>query len=275
MIATRRVEGDREDQRMGQLAGRNVFLTGASKGIGREIARGLAKEGAAVALVARTRSALEQLASELEGLGGHGVAIPADVGDADQVRAAIRTAREALGEIHILINCAGVLDNEGIAGHADEVWERHYRVNVDSYFFTIREIIGEMIERRWGRIVNVASTSGKVPIGPNRAAYVSSKHAVIGLTKEVALEAAPYGVTVNAVCPGFVLTEMVEESMRKFARDFGKTPEETREAFVAKIPLGRFIEPQEVVPLILFLLSDGAAAITMQAINVDGGFSPI
>ena len=186
----------------------------------------------------------------------------------------MRRARDEFGEIHILINSAGVLDNEPIANHNDEAWEHHYGVNVNSYFYTIREIIGEMMDRRSGRIVNIASTSSKVPIGPNRAAYVSSKHAVLGLTKEIAFEAAPFGVTVNAICPGFVLTDMVEDSMRKFARDSGKSPEETREMWIAKIPMGRFIDPTEVVPLVLFLVSDGAGAITMQAINVDGGFCP-
>jgi NAD(P)-dependent dehydrogenase (short-subunit alcohol dehydrogenase family) len=259
---------------MGQLEGKNVFLTGASRGIGREIARGLAKEGASIALVARTEPALKELATEVDGLGGRGVAIPADVSDREQVKDAVRRTHDALGDIHVLINSAGVLDNEPIAGHSDEAWEYHYGVNVNSYFFTIREIIGEMFERGAGRVVNIASTSSKVPIGPNRAAYVSSKHAVLGLTKEVAFEAAPHGVTVNAICPGFVLTEMVEDSMRKFARDSGKTPEETREFWTAKIPMGRFIDPVEIVPLVLFLLSDGAGAITMQAINVDGGFSP-
>jgi NAD(P)-dependent dehydrogenase (short-subunit alcohol dehydrogenase family) len=260
---------------MGQMDGKNVFLTGASKGMGREMARGLAKEGASIALVARTESALRELAEEVRGLGGRGVAIPTDVSDRNQVKDAVRRAHEELGDIHVLINSAGVLDNEPIAGHSDEAWEHHYGVNVNSYFFTIREIIGEMFERGDGRVINIASTSSKVPIGPNRAAYVSSKHAVLGLTKEVAFEAAPHGVTVNAICPGFVLTDMVEDSMRKFARDAGKTPEETRAFWVAKIPLGRFIDPQEVVPLLLFLVSDGAGAITMQAINVDGGFSPI
>ncbi len=260
---------------MGQMEGRHVFLTGASKGMGREIARGLAKEGASISLVARTESALTELAGELEGLGGRGVAIPADVSDRDQVKRAVERAHQELGDIHVLINSAGVLDNEPISHHSDEVWEYHYGVNVNSYFFTIREIIGEMFDRKNGRVINIASTSSKVPIGPNRAAYVSSKHAVLGLTKEIAFEAAPHGVTVNAICPGFVLTDMVEDSMRKFARDSGKTPEETRAFWISKIPMGRFIDPEEVVPLVLFLVSDGAGAITMQAINVDGGFSPV
>jgi 3-hydroxybutyrate dehydrogenase len=112
-------------------------------------------------------------------------------------------------------------------------------------------------------------------IGPNRAAYVASKHALLGFTREVAIEAAPHNVTVNAICPGFVLTDMVEDSMRLFARDFGKTKEETRKIFLDKMPTKRFITPEEVVPLALFLLSDDVGAIMGQTINVDGAFCPL
>lgn len=257
------------------IVGQNAIVTGASRGIGREIAKALIADGLNVAVVARTEAALKDLAEETSDAPGRAFVIPADVSSSEQVRDMVTKAREEFGEIHILVNSAGVLDNEGIAGHSDETWRWHFSTNVDSYFFTIREVIGEMMERKSGRIVNIASTSGKVAIGPNRAAYVASKHAVMGLNREVAVEAAPHQVTVNAICPGFVLTEMVEDSMRKFARDFGQTPEETRAGFIAKIPLGRFIDPVEVVPLLRLLISDGAAAITGQAISVDGGFAPL
>lgn len=258
-----------------KILGDNAIVTGASRGIGREIVKGLVADGLNVVAAARTESALKELTEETGDLPGRVIPAPTDVSSPDEVKAMVAMAKQELGDIHILVNSAGVLDNEGIAGHSDATWNHHFSVNVNSYFYTIREVIGEMMERRSGRIVNIASTSGKVAIGPNRAAYVASKHAVMGLNREVAVEAAPFEVTVNAICPGFVLTQMVEDSMEKFARDFGKTPEETRAEFMAKIPLGRFIEPDEVVPLLRLLISEGAGSITGQAISVDGGFAPL
>lgn len=258
-----------------RFADKNVILTGASKGIGRAIAKGLIAEGANVALIARTKSALEELVEEAKSKGTRAYAIPADVSDANQIKQAVERARQELKVIHGLVNSAGILDNEGIANHSEEVWNRTFAINVFSYFYTTRAVIGEMFQRRHGHILNIASTSGKMAIGPNRAAYVASKHALMGFTREVAIEAAPHNVTVNAICPGFVITDMVEGSMRLFARDFGKSVEETRKIFVDKMPTKRFITPEEVVPLALFLLSDDVGAIMGQTINVDGAFCPL
>lgn len=258
-----------------RFANKNLILTGASKGIGRAIAKGVIAEGGNVVLIARTKSALEELVEEAKSKGSRAVAIPTDVSDANQIKQAMERARKELKVVHGLLNSTGILDNEGIANHSEEVWNRTFAINVFSYFYTTRAVIGEMFERRYGHILNIISTSGKMAIGPNRAAYVASKHALMGFTREVALEAAPYNVTVNGICPGFVLTDMVEDSMRLFARDFGKTIEETRKFFVDKMPTKRFIAPEEVVPLALFLLSDDAGAIMGQTINVDGAFCPL
>ncbi len=254
---------------------KNLIVTGASKGIGRAIAKGLIAEGANLALIARTKSALEELVEEAKRNNCRGIAIPCDVSDREQIKRAVDRAINEFKVIDGLCNSAGVLDNEGIANHSEKVWDWHFNVNVNSYFFTTRAVIAGMFERRRGRILNIISTSGKMAIGPNRAAYVASKHALMGFTREVAVEAAPHNVNVNAICPGFVLTEMVEDSMRKFAKDFGKSVEETRRIFLDKMPTKRFIAPEEVVPLALFLLSDDVGSVMGQTISVDGAFAPL
>jgi NAD(P)-dependent dehydrogenase (short-subunit alcohol dehydrogenase family) len=258
-----------------RFSGTNVIVTGASRGIGHAIAAGLIAEGANVALMARTKGPLDELVAEARGRGLRALAIPTDVSNREQVGAAIEAVRREFKVIHGLVNSAGTLDNEGIADHSFAVWDSAFAVNVHSYFCTTRAVIGDMFARREGHIVNIISTSGKVAIGPNRAAYVATKHALMGFTREVAVEAAPYNVYVNGICPGFVLTDMVEDSMRKFARDFGKSVEETRQMYVDKIPLKRFIDPKEVVPIALFLLSKDASGIVGQTISVDGGYAPL
>lgn len=257
------------------LQGKNAIVTGASRGIGKAIAIALLREGANVALAARNETALRDVAGSAKGQPGTALVTPADLTDPDQVRSLVETSRREFGQVHFLINSAGIIDNAPIAGHAEDVWRRSFAVNIDSYFYTTREVIGEMMERHYGRIVNIASNAAKLPRGPNRAAYVASKAAVIGFTREVAMEAANYGVTVNAICPGFVMTEMLEESVRKFAQDLKKTEEEVRQDMIQRIPMRRFLAPEEVAALALFLLSDAAAAITAQAISIDGGAAPV
>lgn len=254
-----------------RLKDKVTLLTGASRGMGRSLALGCAREGADLALVARNEKLLEEVADEVRALGSKAIVLPADVSDPDRVREVVAESRREFGRIDILLNNAGVLDNEPITNHSDEVWHRIMGINLFAPFYFIREVIGEMIERESGRILVMASTSSKISIGPNRAAYVASKHGVLGLIREVAQEAAPYGVTVNGICPGAVLTDMVRDSIRMMARDLKRPEAEVEEEWKNRNPQKRLLDPEEVVPQALLLISDEAAGITGQTINVNGG----
>jgi 3-oxoacyl-[acyl-carrier protein] reductase len=253
------------------LQGKTVLLTGASRGMGKAFALGCAREGADLALVARNQELLEQVAREVKALGRRALVLPCDVANPQQVKDVVRKARDGLGRIDVLLNNAGVLENEPIVGHKDEVWNRVMGINLFAPFYFVREVIGEMMERRSGKILILSSTSGKIAIGPNRAAYVASKHGVIGLVREVALEAAPYNINVNCICPGAVMTDMLRESYQKMARDLKKTEAEVEEIWKNRMPQKRVIVPEELVPMALLLISDAGSAITGQSINVNGG----
>jgi len=254
-----------------RLEDKVVLLTGASRGMGRALALGCAREGADLALVARNEQLLDEVAQEVGAMGRKVVVVPADVSDPDQIGNAVAATRKEFGRIDVLLNNAGVLDNEPIVNHSNEAWNRIMGINLFAPFFFIREVIGEMFERRSGRILVMASTSSKIAIGPNRAAYVASKHGVLGLVREVALEAAPFGVTVNAICPGAVLTDMVRDSIRMMARDTNRPEDEVEAEWKGRNPQKRLLEPEEVVPQALLLISDESAGITGQAVNVNGG----
>ena len=254
-----------------QLEGKIVLLTGASRGMGKAFALGCAREGADLALVARNEQLLEEVAQEVRALGRRALVAPADVANPLHVKEAVRKTRETFGRIDILLNNAGVLENEPIVGHSDEVWNRVMGINLFAPFYFVREVIGEMMERRSGRILILSSTSGKIAIGPNRAAYVASKHGVIGLARELALEAAPYGINVNCICPGAVMTDMLRDSFKMMSRDLKKTEAEVEEIWKNRMPQKRHIYPDELVPMAILLISDAGRAITGQSINVNGG----
>jgi NAD(P)-dependent dehydrogenase (short-subunit alcohol dehydrogenase family) len=254
-----------------RLQDKVTLLTGASRGMGRALALGCAREGSNLALVATNKDLLEEVAAEVRQEGSRAIVLQGDVSDPNRVREIVAATREEFGRIDVLLNNAGVLDNEPIALHDDDVWNRIMGINLFAPFYFIREVIGEMMERRSGRILVMGSTSSKIAIGPNRAAYVASKHGVIGLIREVALEAAPFGVTVNAICPGAVLTDMVRNSIRMMARDLKKSEEEVEQEWKGRNPQKRLLDADEVVPQALLLISDDAPGITGQAINVNGG----
>ncbi|MDT6987483.1 3-oxoacyl-ACP reductase FabG [Streptomyces lusitanus] len=257
---------------MSDTTGRVALVTGATSGIGLEAARLLARQGHRVFIGARNADNVERTAKALreEGLDVDGR--PLDVRDTDSVKEFVRSAVAAFGTVDVLVNNAGRSGGGVTADITDELWDDVIDTNLNSVFRMTREVLttGGMRAKDRGRIINIASTAGKqgVVLG---APYSASKHGVVGFTKALGNELAPTGITVNAVCPGYVETPMAQRVRQGYADAWGTTEDEILQKFQAKIPLGRYATPQEVAGLVGYLATDAAASITSQALNVCGG----
>lgn len=252
------------------IAGKRALVTGASRGIGRATALALAQAGVDVALAARGTDELDQVAAEIAVLGRNAAVISCDVSDAAQVQRMVETAHTQLGGIDILVNNAGKALSAKFLGHPDEIWHQLLALNLTGVYYVTKAVAPEMVERKWGRIITVASVAGKVG-SRYTAAYSASKHGVLGLMKSVAIELATTGVTVNSVCPGYVDTPMTDAAIANMIARTGMSEEDARAYLTSTNPQRRLVTPNEVARVVLFLAQAASGGITGQAINVDGG----
>lgn len=251
--------------------GRVALVTGAGRGIGAAIAARLAAAGHQVAVCDIDLAAAERTARAIDETGRRAMATAADVSDAASVTAMVGDVTERLGEPEILVNNAGVISAAPFTELAESEWDRVLGVNLKGQYLCARAVLPAMRSRGWGRVINVASDAGKTG-EPFIAHYAASKFGVIGLTQSLALEYAREGITVNAVCPAITDTDMMEQLAGDMSRAGAGQPEAGwRAAFVAEIPLGRAMAPEDVAEVCAFLAGDAAAAITGQAINISGG----
>jgi NAD(P)-dependent dehydrogenase (short-subunit alcohol dehydrogenase family) len=256
-----------------RLDGKAAFVTGGGRGIGRAIALGFAREGARVFVVARSASEVASVATEIrEGRGGESAShSTCDVADPQSVALAFDEARAFFGRgPDILVNNAGIAESAKFTDTSDELWRRHIAVNLSGTFYCMRAALPAMVERGWGRVINVASIAGKTGAA-YIAAYSASKHGVLGLTRSAALEVATKGVTVNAVCPGYVDTEMTARALGQIEAKTGRSRAEALETIKRMSPQNRLVTAEEVAAVALLLASEEGRGITGQAINVDGG----
>jgi len=255
------------------LQGHHALVTGGGRGIGAAIARRLLAEGASVTLVGRDCTALDAAMQALEPLAVDGAALgaaAADITDADEVAGAFAQATSERGPITVLINNAGQAHSAPFAKTDLALWQRMLDVNLTGTFLCTQAALPAMLEQGWGRIVNVASTAGLIGYG-YVSAYCAAKHGVIGLTRALALELAPKGITVNAVCPGYTETDIVRDAVANIVGKTGRTEEQARAELAARNPQRRLVQPDEVADAVAWLCRPSASAITGQAVPVAGG----
>ncbi|MFO0722503.1 MAG: SDR family NAD(P)-dependent oxidoreductase [Myxococcota bacterium] len=252
------------------LSERVVLVTGAGRGIGRAIAELAAESGAKVVLASRSGDELEAVARAITEKGGVAKAVPTNLVDKAALDALVKTTIDSYGRLDGLVNNAGTNYIANLVMSKEADFRAVYELNVFSVMLLTQAAVKHMIRQKGGRIVNISSVSAKVGAAYN-SAYASSKAAVLGFTRSVARETAALGITVNAVCPWHVDTELVRESMGKRAKMFGKSADDYLAEIVGHSPQRRLIEAREVAAMTVFLLSDEAKGITGQSLNVDGG----
>lgn len=247
------------------LEGRTALVTGGGRGIGRAVALRLAAAGARLAVAGRTEAEIEEVAKETGG-----VALRVDLSDRADTGAFLAALPGRVGPVDLLVNNAGIARSAPLARTSDETWDLLMEVNARAPFALSRALAPAMAAAGWGRIVNIASNAGLTGYAYT-AAYCASKHAVVGLTRALALELAGSGVTVNAVCPGWVRTRMTEEAAENIASKTGRSKQEARAKLASMSPQNRMVEPEEVAELVAYLCDPKSASVHGQALAIDGG----
>ena len=246
---------------------RHALITGAGTGIGEAISRQLHREGHAVTLVGRRSEPLEALS---QALGKQSFAVTGDVTDRGQIESAFKAATAQFGDVEILVNCAGMAPTAPFHRVDFADWQRTMDVNVNGVFHCTQLALDSMLENNWGRVVTIASVASLRGF-PYVSGYCASKHAVLGMTRALALEVATQGITVNAVCPGYVDTDIVRNAIAGIVSKTGRTEADAMQHFTESNPQGRLVEVTEVASAVSWLCSEGAASVTGQAIAIDGG----
>jgi 3-hydroxybutyrate dehydrogenase len=250
--------------------GKVALVTGGGRGIGAEIARSLARDGASVAVSARTESEVRKVVEEVTAAGGRAQYFIADLSQPDQAAPLVNKVQKALGPIDFLINNAGIAGSAPVVKQSLDEWNRIFAVNVTATFLCTQAALPKMIERGSGRIVNIASVAAR--FGARYiAAYAASKHAVLGFTRCVAAEVAANGITANAVCPGFVDTEMVSSSVTRIVEKTGLSSDQALDTIKGQSPQKRLLTTSEVAAMVTLLCSEEGRGINGQALVMDGG----
>jgi NAD(P)-dependent dehydrogenase (short-subunit alcohol dehydrogenase family) len=244
---------------------RHALVTGGGRGIGLAIAEALAGEGMRLTLVGRDQARLDKAASRLKA-----VPVVADVSDPGAIEAAHAAAVAANGPVDVLVNNAGIVETALVHKTSLEMWERLLRVNLTGAFLWSKAVVPAMVERKWGRIVNIGSTTSQRGYA-YVAAYAASKHGLLGLTRSLAMEVVRAGVTVNAVCPGYTDTDIVAQAVTAIVAKTGKDQAFAEASLTRYNPQGRLIRPEEVAAAVLWLVRPGSESVTGQAISLSGG----